>query len=363
MSRFLNKYVKNMQEYSVASHQIWEEGRDTDLLKIDWNESTINPSHVVKDRIQSLLNDNSLNLYPNVCNVKFKKALSEYAKVDTSYIEYFSGSDAVHEYLRVFLEEGSRVLILGPTYDNFRIPIQTVGASISYSMILTGNFDLLKFKQDIDKINPKMVYICNPNNPTGGLISNTDISQLVQSYQDTLFIIDEAYYEFSKETSATLVEFNDNIIICRTFSKAFGLAGLRVGYVIAHPSLILSINKVKNSKSISTFAQEGALAALQDVTYMERYVSEVIKTRENFKEMLQIIFGDNITINNSDANYLMVNFKSLDIKKIVFKHLISDNIFVRDLQHINELKSSLRFTIGTKDQMQKVTDSLNAISL
>ena len=120
-----------------------------------------------------------------------------------------------------------------------------------------------------------MVYICNPNNPTGNVHSKEYIEYLLEEYPDTLFLVDEAYYEFSGITVKDLVLRYDNLLISRTMSKAFALANFRLGYLIASKDNIQFINKIRNPKNLSTLAQEAACAALSDVDYMWRYVEEV----------------------------------------------------------------------------------------
>lgn len=141
--------------------------------------------------------------YPDVNNQRLLKAIAEYIELDDSHVQYFASSDSAHEYIaRCFLEAKDTVLILGPTYDNFRLACEAMGASVRYHYYSENfSFDQKSYTSDIDLLKPKMAYICNPNNPTGTFISPNVIEELILNYPGTMFVVDEVYcYEFAGET-------------------------------------------------------------------------------------------------------------------------------------------------------------------
>ena len=148
-------------------------------------------------------------------------------------------------------------------------------------------FDIETFFNDYFNKDIKIVYLCNPNNPTGTEFSKEVILSLLKEFNSTLFVIDEAYYEFSNNTVADIVENHENLVISRTLSKGFCLAGFRLGYMVANKTLISAVNKIRNPKNISTISQIACLAALSDINYMKNYVEEISISKKYFIEELK----------------------------------------------------------------------------
>ena len=360
--KFPNKYLRNLRPYKLASHTIWtvEPSQRREILKLDWNESTIPPSPKVRERILSLMDEPGFfNLYPATVNNDLLAALSTYTSLPVENIQYFSSSDALHEYIcKVFVSVGDPVLILGPSYDNFRLTCQANGADVHFSNYNANfEFEEEKFEKDILTIEPAMVYICNPNNPTGNFHSQEYIEHLLTTFPDTLFLIDEAYYEFAGRSVKDLVLRYDNILISRTMSKAFGLANFRVGYLLASKDNVQFINKIRNPKSLSTFAQQASLAALNDADYMWDYVRQVRESKVWFLNELNARCPSIKTF-AGNGNFSMLMFASVEEKRAVADCLAKNNIFVRELSQDVSVESCLRITIGTKEQMRRVLDTL-----
>ncbi|MDR3286127.1 MAG: histidinol-phosphate aminotransferase family protein [Prevotellaceae bacterium] len=360
--KFINKYLRNIQPYSVASHKIWDipYNEQKNVLKLDWNEATIPPSPKVKERLLKLVeNENIYNLYPSVLNKELLQSLSQYVGLSEENIQCFASSDILHEYIaKVYMTVDTNVLILGPSYDNFRLACQASGAEIYYSAYNDDfTFDANNFYNDVVKIKPTVIYICNPNNPTGNIHSVKYIESLLNEFSDTLFILDEAYYEFSGVTAKNLVLNYDNILVSRTMSKAFALANFRIGYLIASAENIRLISNVRNAKSLSTFAQEAAIAVLSDLDYMKKYVAEVNKAKLYFTKAMKR--HNNITLYNGEGNFVLIKMSSEDEKKSICSFLSEHNIFVRELSQSIKLKSCFRITIGTISQMERVVSVID----
>jgi len=358
---FLNNFVRELEPYRVASHKAWEQSCSAQVLKLDWNEATVPPSPRVKAALSEFLEEGCLNWYPDVDNVRLRNKISDYAGLESACVEYFAGSDAVHEViLRSCVKPLDTVAIVSPTYDNFRASAQSEGAKISvYPLDALHNFefDIQKFSLYLEQYKPRLVYLCNPNNPTGYLLANGVIKKLLQDNPKTLFIVDEAYYEFSGITAADLLLTCQNLVVTRTFSKAFGLASFRVGYILAAPELIEGFRKIRNPKSISSTAQIAAEAALNDIQYLRNYVGEVTKARFDFRLFLEK-FGFH-TVGQDNGNFLLVNFG--EARYALIKALESAAIYVRSCDHIKELRGFTRITIGTREQMQRVEGVMGAV--
>lgn len=349
---FSNKYVREMKPYPLTSHRAWEREGEEDVLKLDWNEATIAPSPAVISNIVDFLSSGKLNWYPDVNNAELLKELSYYCSIPEKYIQYFASSDSLHEYLaKCFIEAGDRVSIISPTYDNFRATVESCGAIVNYYYLDERfNFCFENLRDYLSHEKPKVVYICNPNNPTGTIYSPEDLEALVKEFENILFIVDEAYFEFAKVTCKDLVLSCGNLVICRTFSKAFALASFRVGYAIASTEIIETITKIRNPKNISTLSQIAAISALQDSDYMEEYVKQVLTAKEYFDQELSDLGLERF---GNGGNFTLVKVQQ-DLKKKLIDYLQSQNIFVRDYSHVNGMGNYLRITIGTLDQMKLV---------
>lgn len=361
--KFPNKYLRNLRPYKLASHKIWSvlPNERANILKLDWNESTMPPSPLVLDAVQELLQQPSFfNLYPAIFNKKLLESLSMYVGLPVENIQYFGGSDVLHEYIcKAFISVGDPVMILAPSYDNFRLTCQINGADVYYSYYNEDfSFDSKRFENDIIIHEPAVIYICNPNNPTGNVFSCSYIEHLLREYPDTLFLIDEAYYEFSGVTVKDLVLSYDNLLITRTMSKAFGLANFRIGYLIASKDNVQFINKIRNPKNFSTIAQVAACAALSDLDYMLEYVKDV---KEGIKYFINACekWKDKLTTYDSSGNFVLVKCCTYEHKMQLIDFLSTNNIFVRDTTQSPIVSNCFRITIGTKQQMRKVIEVMN----
>jgi len=360
--KFPNKYLRNLRPYKLASHKIWavKPEERPQVLKLDWNESTISPSPLVRERIEQCMAEPSFfNLYPTTYNEELLTLLSKYVGLPMENVQYFGSSDVLHEYIcKSFISVGDPVIILGPSYDNFRLTCQANGADVHFSNYKDDfTFDAVQFENDILTIEPAVVYICSPNNPTGNVHTKDYIEHLLTEYPDTLFLIDEAYYEFSGITAKDLVLKYDNILVSRTMSKAFGLANFRVGYLMASRDNVQFINKIRNPKNLSTFAQVAACAALTDTDYMWRYVDAVHEGMSFFRETMKQ-FSDRLMVHPSHGNFMLIEFRSYDEKVALLQYLAENNIFVRDTTQAPCVANCFRITIGTKEQMGRVVKTI-----
>lgn len=358
--KFPNKYLRNLKPYKLASHKIWAVAPEErpQVLKLDWNESTIPPSPKVMARMQEVLAEpNFFNLYPTTYNARLTQALAAYVGLPEENVQYFASSDALHEYIcKVFISVGDPVLILGPSYDNFRLTCQANGADVHYFYYNDDfTFDPVGFEDEIYKKEPAVVYVCNPNNPTGNVHKPEYVEHLLQEFPDTLFLLDEAYYEFAGITAKDLVLKYDNLLVSRTMSKAFGLANFRVGYLIASKDNVQFVNKIRNPKNMTTFAQESAWAALTDTDYMWDYVKEVHKGMMYFAEAVKPL-TDKFRVHESFGNFMLVEFPNREEKMALLNYLAEHNIFVRDTTQAPCVMSCFRITIGTVEQMKIVVN-------
>ena len=357
MKKFFKPEVLSIQPYRLASHDAWNV--DEDVLKLDWNESTINVPDYLINEIVDLLESRTLKLnwYPDTNNAELRFLLADYVELPVEFVQYYSSSDSLHESLATALiNKGDNVLAVAPTYDNFRVTMELNGAKYDYFRTCEDEFfqvDFLNLSKFIIKNEPKIVYMGFPNNPTGTQLAIEEIEYLISNSKNTLFVIDEAYYEFSTISVAKLIPRYNNLVVTRTFSKAFGIASLRIGYLIAQPEFHELMNRVRNAKSISSIAQIAAITLLKRKDSMKAFVKEINEAKIYLIDELTKL--GNFFCLKSNANFVLI--KVINDKQNLIHFLREQNIFVRDF-NVDELKDYLRITIGTKVQMEKLVKTI-----
>ncbi|MBP3728946.1 MAG: histidinol-phosphate aminotransferase family protein [Lachnospiraceae bacterium] len=358
-----NETLDALKPYTVASHKIWEvePERRGQMLKLDWNEAAVPPSPLVRQSLQALLQqEDFFHLYPATFNEELMQCLSDYTKLPPENIQYFGGSDDLHEYLvRAYLKEGDRVLILWPSYDNFRLTAESTGARLFYGELGEDfAFDEEAFRRRIETVRPRLVYLCNPNNPSGTLVPVSTIAAFLDDYPEICFLVDEAYGEFAGESAGELVLSRDNLLITRTLSKAFALANLRFGYLLASRGNIEAVSKIRNPKNINTFTQAAAISALKDAAYMRAYVREVQEARDWFiEEIRKGPLSTYLKAFPSQGNFVLLRCSAPEVKMVLARQWEEKQIFVRDVRQSETLENCLRVTIGRKSQMERVIEA------
>lgn len=351
--------LKKLKPYKLVTPKAWEslEMGNKNILKLDWNEASIPPSPKVSEELIKHINEGHLHWYPNTNNKHLTDELAQYTGLNESNLTYFGSSDVAHEcIIKSFCSQDDYLLINAPTYDNFRVVAESSGANteLFFPKNIFSN-DLEELSKKIESDTPKIVYICNPNNPTGVVYKPNEIEKLLLKFQNVLFIIDEAYYEFTLETCSHLTTKYENIIVTRTFSKAFALASFRVGYAISSPGIIESILKIRNPKNISALSQIAAITALKDVSYTHKYVADILKAKKWLKQQLE---AKDFSVNGEGGNFLIV--KTPNTPHLI-SSLMNKDIYVRDLSHLQNLDGYFRVTVGTMPQMEQLVSAINEI--
>ena len=206
-----------------------------------------------------------------------------------------------------------------------------------------------EFREKIIKHNPKLIFICNPNNPTGTVLSSQEIINLANIKKDSLIIIDELYEKFDGDSLLESIDFekNNNILIIQSLSKTAGLAGLRIGFTFGNKILIQYINKVTGPYDVNSFAITAAIAALNDKSYVDNYVLEVKKAREWIFNKFK-----STTVRNhfSGGNYFLIWPNTNP--KILIEQMRKKGILIRSMENKKDIEKSIRVSIGIKEQME-----------
>jgi len=334
LENLVRKNILELKAYTSARDQ-YQDG-----VLLDANENSL--GSVVMSEV------NDLNRYPDPQQKVLRKSLSENLKIDMSKLLFGVGSDQIIDLvIRVFCDPGvSNAIIPTPTYGVFNVACEINNVEVR-NCKLDANFDI-----NIDSIinladeKTKMVFLCSPNNPTGNLFDNKKIKSLAAAFNGIIFI-DEAYIEFSDTNSFIndLYQFN-NVIISRTFSKAWGLAGVRCGYCIADEFIIKLLFKVKDPYSISRPTGDLIVKALTNYGKMNDFVSKILEEKKRLIAQLQL-FDFVIHIFPSDANFVLVKMKDAGS---VFNYLNQKGIRVRMRKDDVRLIDCLRITVGNSEE-------------
>lgn len=303
------------------------------LIILSRNENPYPPSPTALEAQKSTL----LNMYPD--SRPFVEALSRYTGYPDKNIVTGAGMDEVILTMaRLFLGLGDRAMIPVPTYTLYGLAVRLCGALPIYQQRL-ADFDV-----DLDLEIPegvKMMFLCSPNNPTGNSISMSALQAILESTEAIVFL-DEAYAEFAKESLLRLVRDHDNLIVGRTMSKAFALAGLRLGYAVAPEWIAEQYRRIAPLFSISSPSLAAGTAALDDVEYMKTSISRIVSEREKMRRQIE-------GAGAAEGNFLFI--RTEERSSIVAERLLSRGIIVRDCASFPGAGDCcMRVTVGAPEQ-------------
>lgn len=293
--------------------------------------------------------------YPSSSQNKVKEAIAAYKKVNSNQVVIGNGSDELIDlFIRCFCEpKQDNILICEPTFGMFKIYAQLNNVEVLNASLKKENF--LFDEQLILKttnLKTKLIFICTPNNPTGTSISIDQLKTIATNFNG-IVVVDEAYIDFSKKQSALEImnEF-DNIIVLQTFSKAWGLAALRVGIAYGNSSIIGILNKVRPPFNINSNSQELILQALKKSTIKDILVENILKEKIHIEnELQQLSFVKNII--ESDANYFLIEVSK---PNEICKYLLENKILISNRSSLMNCKNHIRISVGTeKENNQLVT--------
>ncbi|CAN5710404.1 histidinol-phosphate transaminase [soil metagenome] len=335
LENLVRENIKRLTPYSSAR----KEFSGTAQIFLDANENSFG----------SPLEQN-YNRYPDPLQTEIKIKIAELNDVKPNEIFIGNGSDeAIDLLFRIFCEpKKDNILICPPTYGMYEVSAEINDVEIKRAN-LTEDFqlDFDAINKAVDK-NTKLIFVCSPNNPTGNAHPKFEISNLAKAFGG-IVVVDEAYIHFSRENSS-VSEINNlpNLVVLQTFSKAWGLAGLRVGLAFAGEETIKLFNKVKPPYNVSQIAQETILKALKNQLKVQKTIIEIILEREKLVGNLQELFFVK-KIYPSDANFILV--KTTDANSI-YRFLLGEKIVVRNRNNIELCEGCLRITIGTPEENQ-----------
>ena len=329
------------------------------VIKLASNENPLGSSSAASKAVQDWAKN--MAIYPDGNSTELRNALSKKLGVDPGQLLFGSGTDQVLEIIaQTYINPGDNSIMGYPSFPRYETVIKVMdGEAIEVPLTGDHRIDLDAF---LEKINDrtKIIWLCNPNNPTGTIVTEEEQRAFIKKVpKDVLIILDEAYYEYAVggdyPNSIKLLNEFDNLLILRTFSKAYGLAGLRVGYAISNKDIIGYINRVRGPFNTSAAAQVAAIAALNDQDFIENS----IKSNKEGKEYLYSIFEEmGLEYIPTYANFMMVKINIPSDQ--VFKALLKKGVIIRS-GDIFGMDDWIRVTVGTMEENKIFIQALKEV--
>jgi histidinol-phosphate aminotransferase len=329
LNNLLRKNIQNLKPYSSAR----DEYSGDAMVFLDANENPFNEPY---------------NRYPDPLQKEMKQKISVLKSIPANQIFLGNGSDEPIDLLiRAFCEPGiDNIITIHPTYGMYQVAADTNNVEV-IKVSLTADFELepAKILQAVNK-NSKLIFLCSPNNPSGNSLNKNAMLEIIQNFAG-LVIIDEAYIDFAPGKSfLPELEKYPNLVILQTFSKAWGMAGIRLGMAFAASEIIQVLNKIKYPYNLNILTQQKALELLANKEQVDTWIKMLIEERGKMvKYLAKLPFVTKI--HPSDANFLLVEMTNA---RSIYNYLVENGIIVRDRSKIHLCDNSLRITIGTMEE-------------
>ena len=342
IKELIRENIKSLQPYSSARDEFKE--ISSAFIFMDANENPF---------------ESGLNRYPDPQQNLVKEALSKIKGVSKEQILLGNGSDEVLDLIfRVFCEpKEDQVIVLPPTYGMYEVLAKMNDIKLITIPLLDNFQPNIKEVVKVQNTNTKVLFLCSPNNPTANSFDANTIETLLKEFSG-IVVIDEAYIDFSDEDSllARLDEF-PNLIVTQTLSKAYGLAGIRLGICYASQEIISILNKIKPPYNVNQLTQDVALKALLNRDEVNNQIKAITSERNQLiKDLKKLDIVDKVYA--SDANFLLVKVDDANLR---YEQLLNNGIVVRNRSNQMLCENCLRFTIGTKDDNEKLITTLKLI--
>ncbi|MCS7129388.1 MAG: histidinol-phosphate transaminase [Candidatus Caldarchaeum sp.] len=328
--------------------------RPKDIVRMDLNTSPFRPVKWLA-YLSKKIRKMDVNLYPDTTYRSLREALSIYTGKNVDEILVGNGADeCLMMVAQAYVGRDDHVVVSSPSYSYFRVCAEIMGGKV---VKVPRKPD---FSDDLDAIlsaaeNSKVIFLCSPNNPTGNLVERRSLVRILDE-TEAVVVVDEAYYEYCGKTFAGLTSSYSNLVVVRTFSKAFSMAGVRVGYALAAKETVNQLNRVRPPNSLSVISLALAEHALKNVQDVRRWVGKVVKERDRVKEVLER--DGRVKVFDSKGNFLLLKLKNVDAKE-VHERLMRAGIVVRDLSETVE--NCLRITILTKVENDRFIKTFKAV--
>ena len=340
IKNLVRKNIEDLIPYSSARDEF---NKSDNYIYLDANESSY---------------DNGYNRYPNNKHPELITLISNYKKLNKDELVLCNGTDELIDLvIRVFCEPGKdKIITLNPTYGMYEVSAKINNVK-NVKIDLDHNFqiDIEKVKSQFDDLT-KIIFITNPNNPTGNCFNEDSIIEIIESFNGIVFI-DEAYIDYSNNSLISKLNMYQNLIISQTFSKALGLAGIRLGVGYSNSNLISYLKKVKPPYNVNLLTEKKAIENISSTYLDNSQIKETILERNKLEKKLEN-FPFVKKVYPSDSNFLLVKVANANN---VYKYLLDNGIVVRNRSQIKGCEECLRITVGTPKQNNLLINVLKRI--
>lgn len=349
--------LKNMKPYKPGKgiEEVKKEFGLERIVKLASNENPFGFSPVVEKELPKLISN--LEIYPDGYGAEIRKKVAAFIGVEENQLIFGNGSDEVVQIIcRTFLEPGANTVMATPTFPQYRHNALIEGAEVREVPLMEGHHDLDGMLAKIDD-ETRVLWICTPNNPTGVHIDQSTLESVIErTPEHVLIVIDEAYYEYLEAENAfdsiAALQNHPNLIVLRTFSKAYGLAGLRIGYGAGHPEVIAMLEPSREPFNTSTVAQVAAILALDDQAFIKETVHE---NHKNKQDLMHFCNENGLHYYDTQANFLLIHLPCSGDD--MFEYLLTKGFIVRSGEALG-LPNTIRLTIGKKEDMKDIQEAM-----
>lgn len=344
----INKNIRDIKAYHL-------EPEDT-VIKLNQNENPFDWPLDIKQEIARFCVDRPWNRYPPFVPEDLREALAEYSGTKKGSIIVGNGSNEMLLVLLMALaNRSSTVVFCQPTFTVYRLLTNGIGAApVAVPLTDTLNYDIPKIREAIAANPGALLILCSPNNPTGNALSESELRILLSAHTGFL-ILDQAYIEFGGYNAIPLLKEHPNLIITRTFSKAFSAAGLRVGYLVGAPEVVHELNNIKLPYNINFFSEHVAQVMLRERARLKEGLASITAERDALHTFLKTLPFD--AVYPSAANFILVRTGR---KKELFDSLKKNGILVRDVSSYPMLENCLRISVGSPGENDALKKALQA---
>ena len=331
-------------------------------VKLNANENPYGlPEEIIEEILRKAKNL-EYSRYPNANSVKLSEIVSSFWGLTRDNIVIGNGSDELIDYLiKAFSEKGRKVITTAPSFAMYKIYSIVNGSNFVQIPLSQSNFSLNEDKilEEAKKDDSSIIFLAYPNAPTGNYFAEDKIIKIIEE-SGCLVVVDEAYYEFGKKTFVPLISRYDNLVILRTFSKAYSIASLRVGYLLSNPEIINEVRKVKSPFNVNTFSQLAAQVVFENKEILKDSVEKIIGERERLINRINEL--PPFKAHPSRTNFVLVEVGSKEDTDLVYNNLLEQGILVQTTSDpiFSTYRYFLRITVGNKDENDILIDGLKS---
>jgi histidinol-phosphate aminotransferase len=359
--RWLDKKIAKIQELESYSPEQTNEAiakkyglKASDILKLNYNENLFLPRDKQIALLKEVAEECDLRIYPQDQELKLKGKIAEYLQISPDSVAIGNSSDEVMErIIRIFLEKGDKAVTFVPTFSVFKCCVDFRGADF-VGVPLRDDFSVdmaamqIAFTSDV-----RLLYLCSPNNPTGNQLKQREIEALTEEFPG-IVMVDEAYGEYADYSVVPLIDKYPNLVVLRTFSKAFGLAGLRLGYAVANTRLAFSIDKAPAPYAISVVSLLMGQKLLENLGMVRASVAALKAERRRLIEGLGEIEG----LESFDSKTNFVTFNVTQSAEDVYVNMLKQGLVIKKLGKLLKYPNCLRTTVGLPEMNKKLLAAL-----